>query len=59
MEAVERMTLPRVSLINGYLRYLRDRKCGESLALHELPPPYTVSTEDDPLSDPSFAPPPT
>ena len=27
-------------LINGYLRYLRDCKNGESLAVHEIPTPY-------------------
>jgi four helix bundle protein len=46
-------------LINGYLRYLRDRKGGAALTLHESPPPYTVSTGEEPLSDPTFDPHPT
>ena len=29
-----------LKLINGYLRFLRDRKVGHSLALHEEPVPY-------------------
>ncbi len=33
-------------LINGYLRYLRDCKAGESLKLHESPAPYG-DTDDD------------
>ena len=33
-------------LTNGYIRYLRDRKAGASLALHESPAPYGI-TEDD------------
>jgi four helix bundle protein len=33
-----------LKLTNGYLRYLRDRKIGSSLAIHESPTPY--STED-------------
>ncbi|MGA2180108.1 MAG: four helix bundle protein [Verrucomicrobiota bacterium] len=33
-------------LLNGYLRYLRDRKAGASLALHESSPAYGL-TEDE------------
>lgn len=35
-----------LKLINGYLRYLRDRKAGSSLALHEGPIPYG-DTDDE------------
>lgn len=34
-----------LKLTNGYLRYLRDRKLGASLEIHETSTPY--STEDD------------
>lgn len=33
-------------LINGYIRYLRERKAGDSLKLHESSPAYGL-TEDD------------
>jgi len=33
-------------LLNGYIRYLRDRKAGASLALHESSPAYGL-TEDE------------
>ena len=33
-------------LINGYLRYLRDRKLGNSIALHEDPVPYGDTDEE-------------
>ncbi len=33
-------------LINGYIRYLRERKTGESLALHESSPAYGQTNED-------------
>ena len=33
-------------LINGYLRYLRDCKTGESLALHEVPAQYGETNEE-------------
>ncbi|MEO7297180.1 MAG: four helix bundle protein [Verrucomicrobiota bacterium] len=33
-------------LLNGYMRYLRERKAGASLALHETSPAYGV-TEDE------------
>ncbi len=33
-------------VINGYIRYLRQRKAGEALALHENSPAYGL-TEDD------------
>ena len=29
-----------LKLLNGYLRWLRDRKTGQALALHEIPTPY-------------------
>jgi len=35
-----------LQLINGYLRYLRDSKLGNSLALHDAPVPYGDSDED-------------
>jgi four helix bundle protein len=33
-------------LINGYIRYLRERKTGSSLAIHETPPPYKLNQEE-------------
>jgi four helix bundle protein len=36
-----------LKLINGWLRYLRDKKMGSSLALHEAPLPYGASESDD------------
>jgi len=33
-------------LLNGYIRWLRERKQGVSLALHESPPAYDL-TEDE------------
>src|SRR5438132_9365100 len=35
-----------LKLINGYLRFLRDRKAGSSLALHEQPVPYGDTDEE-------------
>jgi four helix bundle protein len=35
-----------LKLLNGYLRWLRDRKTGQTLALHETPPPYGDSDAD-------------
>ena len=35
-----------LKLLNGYLRYLRDRKVGSSLSLHESPAPYGEGDED-------------
>lgn len=39
-----------LKLVNGYLRYLRDAQPGKSLALHELPVPYGVESENDPFN---------
>jgi hypothetical protein len=36
-----------LKLTNGYLRYLRDRKLGSSLQLHETPTPYGSSEGDE------------
>ena len=36
-----------MKLMNGYLRYLRDRKLGASLNLRETPASYTTSNNDD------------
>ncbi len=33
-------------LLNGYLRWLRERKTGQTLALHETPTPYGDSDTD-------------
>jgi len=33
-------------LLNGYIRYLRDRKAGASLALHESSPAYGLTDEE-------------
>jgi four helix bundle protein len=33
-------------LINGYIRYLRERKTGESFALHESSPAYGLTDDD-------------
>lgn len=33
-------------LLNGYMRWLRERKQGEALKLREQSPPYAVSVED-------------
>jgi four helix bundle protein len=33
-------------LINGYIRYLRERKTGESLTLHESSPAYGLTDDD-------------
>jgi four helix bundle protein len=33
-------------LLNGYIRYLRERKAGATLAMHESPPAYGL-TEDE------------
>jgi four helix bundle protein len=33
-------------LLNGYIRYLRDRKTGASLALHESSPAYGMTDDD-------------
>lgn len=42
-------------LINGYIRYLREKKAGASLALHESSPSYGSEEElDIPLNDPSL-----
>ncbi|HEY2083214.1 MAG TPA: four helix bundle protein [Verrucomicrobiae bacterium] len=35
-----------LKLTNGYLRYLRDRKFGSSLELHETPPSYGAESEE-------------
>ena len=35
-----------LKLLNGYLRWLRDRKAGQVLALHEIPTPYGDSDAD-------------
>ena len=34
-----------LKLLNGYLRWLRDCKTGQTLALHEIPTPYGDSDE--------------
>jgi four helix bundle protein len=34
-----------LKLTNGYLRYLRDRKFGSSLELHEIPQPYPATSD--------------
>jgi four helix bundle protein len=36
-----------LKLTNGYLRYLRDRKLGLSLELHEVPQSYAADTAND------------
>jgi four helix bundle protein len=33
-------------LLNGYIRYLRDRKAGASLALHESSPAYGINDDE-------------
>jgi four helix bundle protein len=33
-------------LLNGYIRYLRDRKAGASLSLHESSPAYGLTDDD-------------
>jgi hypothetical protein len=33
-------------LLNGYIRYLRDRKAGESLALHEPSTAYDLADDE-------------
>ena len=38
-----------LKLMNGYLRYLRDRKLGASLELHEMPPSYGASDDEESL----------
>jgi four helix bundle protein len=38
-----------LKLTNGYVRYLRDRKMGSSLELHESPTPYKNSAEEEPM----------
>jgi len=38
-----------LKLINGYLRYLRDRKFGTSLELHEMPPSYGANDDEESL----------
>src|ERR1041385_6761125 len=38
-----------LKLTNGYLRYLRDRKLGSSLEIHETPTPYEVSESEESL----------
>jgi four helix bundle protein len=35
-----------LKLMNGYLKFLRERKTGASLAIHESPPPYCSTSED-------------
>jgi len=35
-----------LKLLNGYMRWLRDRKTGESLALRETSPPYGDGDDD-------------
>jgi len=35
-----------LKLLNGYLRYLRDRKLGENLKLRETPPAYEAGSSD-------------
>src|SRR3569833_92371 len=36
-----------LKLTNGYLRYLRDRKLGSSLAIHEEHTPYSATDADE------------
>ena len=36
-----------LKLTNGYLRYLRDRKLGASLGIHETQTPYSVYNSDE------------
>jgi len=36
-----------LKLTNGYLRYLRDRKLGAALEIHEVSTPYSVSESDE------------
>jgi four helix bundle protein len=38
-------------LINGYGRYLRQRKAAQKSELHEPPTPYSTPDEEDPFSD--------
>jgi four helix bundle protein len=35
-----------LKLLNGYLRWLRERKAGQTLTLHEVPTPYGDSDPD-------------
>ena len=51
LEALRRQGWKVLKLINGYLRYLRDRKNGEHLTLHEALPRYGVTTGDSPFDD--------
>ena len=38
-----------LKLTNGYLRYLRDRKLGSSLEIHETSTPYKIAESDESL----------
>jgi len=42
------------NIINGYGRYLRKRKAGDSLALHEVSTEYHVEDDDNPFADLRF-----
>jgi len=50
-EALRQQGWRVLKLINGCLRFLRDRKSGEQLGLHESPPPYSTSASDIPFDD--------
>jgi four helix bundle protein len=43
-----------LNVINGYARYLRERKYGETLSFHESPPPYATAPTGDPFADLPF-----
>ena len=43
---LKEMALPLHQLINGYIRYLRERKTGESLGLHELSPLMGITNDE-------------
>lgn len=42
------------NVINGYGRYLRQRKASETAGLKESPPPYGVDNNSDPFADLPF-----
>lgn len=51
IEALRQQGWSVLKLINGYLRFLRDRKSGEQLGLREPSPQYSLAAPDVPVDD--------
>jgi four helix bundle protein len=54
MESLKQLAWRVHNVINGYGRYLRQRKAGQKSGLKESPPPYDVDDNSDPFADLPF-----